>query len=323
MLRSAMRLIVFAAVMLQMMAAAGAQTFPSRPITVIVAQPAGSAVDVITRLYTDSVSKALGQTIVIDNRPGGGGIIGAQNLKAAAPDGHTLLVIANGPLTIAPWMRSLPYNVSKDFAPVSVLFGFSQFLAVSAESPVNSVGELIAFAKKKPGGLSYATLGIGSITHFLCSWVAKESGTEMSHVPYTNTSQYLFDLAANRVDFTFSSFQSTNSLEQEKKIKYLVTTAPMRSPLRPNVPTTAEAGVPDLNLSVWFSLLAPAGTPPAIIQRLNEQFVNVSKGPHISQRLAKEGVDGRVTSPADARTLIASEGERMRGLVKQFGIKAN
>jgi tripartite-type tricarboxylate transporter receptor subunit TctC len=269
------------------------------------------------------VSKSLGRPIVVDNRPGGGGIIGAQNLRQSAPDGYTLLVIANGPLTIAPWMRKLPYEVSKDFAPVAVLFGFSQFLTVPGDSPVKSMRELMDFAKKKSGGLSYSTLGIGSITHFLCSWVAKESGTTMQHVPYTNTSQYLLDLASNRVDFTFASFQSTNGLEAEKKIRYLAATAQSRSPLRPEVPTTAEAGYPDVNLTVWFSLLAPAGTPPEVVDLLNAEFAKVSRDPQIAQRLMRESIDGNVLSPAATRNRIASEGARMQQLVKALGIGEN
>jgi tripartite-type tricarboxylate transporter receptor subunit TctC len=323
MLQRGLMATVVVAAMFQMGGPAAAQTFPSRPITIIVAQPAGSAVDVITRVYAEAVSRALGRSIVIDNRPGGGGIIGAQNLRQAAPDGHTLLVIANGPLTIAPWMRKLPYDVSADFAPVAVLFGFSQFLAVPGTSPANSAGELMAFAKQKPGGLSYSTLGIGSITHFLCSWVAKASGTTMQHVPYTSTSQYLLDLASNRVDFTFASFQSTNSLESEKKIRYLAATGQSRSRLRPDVPTTAEAGYPDLNLSVWFSLLGPAGTPSAIVETLNQEFAKVSRDPEIAARLVKEGIDGNVLTSSAARDRIVSEGARMQKLVKDLGITEN
>ena len=323
MLRRVVKAAFGVACIFQMVGSAAAQTFPSRPITIIVAQPAGSAVDVITRVYAEAVSKSLGRSIVIDNRPGGGGIIGAQNLRQAAPDGYTLLVIANGPLTIAPWMRKLPYEVSADFAPVAVLFGFSQFLTVPATSPANSVRDLMTFAKQKPGGLSYSTLGIGSITHFLCSWVAKTSGTTMQHVPYTSTSQYLLDLATNRVDFTFASFQSTNSLEFEKKIRYLAATAQTRSPLRPEVPTTAEAGYPELNLTVWFSLLAPAGTPAAIIETLNNEFAKVSRDPEIAKRLVKEGIDGNVLTPSGARDRIASEGVRMQKLVKDLGIGEN
>lgn len=314
---------VVGAAIFQLISTANAQTFPTRPITVIVAQPAGSAVDVITRVYAETVSKALGRAIVVDNRPGGGGTIGAQNLRQAAPDGYTLLVIANGPLTISPWMRKLPYNVSTDFSPVAVLFGFSQFLTVPNTSPANSAKDLMAFAKEKSGGLSYSTLGIGSITHFLCSWVAKASGTTMQHVPYTSTSQYLLDLASNRVDFTFASFQSTNSLESEKKLRYLSTTAKTRSPLRPKVPTTDEAGYPELNLSVWFSLLAPAGTPSSVIETLNQEFAKVSRDPEIAKRLVSEGIDGTVLTPTGARERIASEGARMQKLVKELGIGEN
>ena len=163
MVRQVMRSVVIAAVALVMTGAAYAQSFPTRPITVIVAYPAGSAVDAITRVYSDFASKSMGQPIIVDNRPGGGGIIAVQNLKHSSSDGYTLLVIANGPLTIEPWTRTLPYDVAKDFEPVAVLFGFSQFLAVSAESPANSVKDLVSLAKTKPGGLTYSTLGVGSI----------------------------------------------------------------------------------------------------------------------------------------------------------------
>lgn len=323
MVRGVMKSIGVAALAALTIDAACAQPFPARPITVIVAQPPGSAVDVISRVYTDAVGKSLGQPIIVDNRPGGGGIIAAQNLKRSAPDGHTLLVIANGPLTIAPWIRTLPYDVARDFEPVAVLFGFSQFLAVSAESPANSVKELVSYAKTKSGGLSYSTLGVGSITHLLCSWVARESGTSMQHIPYTTTSQYLLDLTTNRVDFTFSSYQSTNSLMHEKKIKYLAMTAPARSALAADVPTTAEAGFPDLNLRVWFSLLAPAGTPASVVQRLNEEFAKIPGDPQIAQRLVREGIDGKVTTAAEARARIAAEGERMNRLIKEFSIRVN
>jgi tripartite-type tricarboxylate transporter receptor subunit TctC len=323
MVRQVMRSVVIAAVALVMTGAVYAQSFPTRPITVIIAQPAGSAVDAITRVYSDFASKSMGQPIIVENRPGGGGIIAVQNLKHSSSDGYTLLVIANGPLTIEPWTRTLPYDVAKDFEPVAVLFGFSQFLAVSAESPANSVKDLVSFAKMKPGGLTYSTLGVGSITHLLCSMVARDSGTSMQHVPYTSISQYLLDLATNRVDFTFSSYQSTNSLMHEKRLKYLATTAQGRSALAPDVPTTAEAGFPDLNLMVWFGLLAPAGTPASVVQKLYEEFAKASRDPQTAQRLMRDGIDGTVASPVETKALITSEGTKMDRLIREFNIRVD
>ena len=299
---------------------AEAQPISTRPITLIVVQPAGSAVDVITRLYADAVSKSLGQAIVVDNRPGGGEVIGLQNLKQSAPDGTTLVVTANGPLTIAPWMRKLPYDVNEDFEIVTTLFGFLQFVTVSAESPATSMKSLIAYAKEKPGGLTYSSLGVGSITHLLCAWVGQESGVAMQHAPYNSTAQYLLDIATNRIDFTFASYQSTNSLWHDKKIKYLATTSAARSSLTPDVPTTAEAGFPDLRYGVWFALLAPKGTPAAIVDRLSEQFRQVSRDPQIAQRLTREGIEGMVSTPAEAKAMVGSESVVMKKLVDEFGV---
>jgi len=299
---------------------AQSQALSKRPITLIVVQPAGSAVDVITRLYADAVSKSLGQAIVVDNRPGGGGVIGLQNLKQSAPDGTTLVVTANGPLTIAPWMRKLPYDVNDDFEIVATLFGFLQFLTVSAESPATSIASLISYAKEKPGGLTYSSLGVGSITHLLCAWVGKDSGTVMQHAPYNSTAQYLLDIATNRIDFTFASYQSTNSLWHDKKIKYLATTSAARSPLTPDVPTTAEAGFPKLRYGVWFALLAPKGTPAAIVDKLNEQFQQVSLDQQILQRLTREGIEAMITTPTEAKAMVTSESTVMKKLADEFGL---
>ena len=273
--------------------------FPSRPITIVVPFPPGGSSDVVTRLVAQKLGDNLKTSIVIDNRGGGGGVPAAIAIKQATPDGYTLFLANNGLFAIMPALTAdIRFDPIKDFQPITPLFAFPSVLVVPSGSPARTVKELVELARSKPGGLNYASQGVGSGGHILGEMFRLRSGAPMVHVPYRGAGPAVNDLVAGSVDFLFSSYVSAIGQVQAGKLRLLGWTSTRRSPALPDVPTMAEAGYPGTELEIWQGIVAPAGTPPAMVRKLNEEFVKAAQSPDIVRQVAAQAVD---ISPARRR----------------------
>lgn len=297
--------------------------YPSRPITIVVPFPPGGSSDTVTRIVAQRLGENLKANVVIDNRGGGGGVPAAIAMKQAAPDGYSLFLSNNGLFAIMPAMTNdIRFDPVKDFQPVTPLFSFPSVLVVPTASPAKNVKELVALARTKPGGLNYASQGVGSGGHILAEMLRLASGAPFVHVPYRGAGPAVQDLAAGNVDLLFSSYVSAIGQVQGGKLRILGWTAPKRSPALPDVPTMAEAGYPGVELEVWQGIMTPLGTPPALVKKLNEEFIKAAKAPDVVAKVAAQGVEMMTTTPEDFTKLIVSDVARLGKVVRDAGIKA-
>jgi tripartite-type tricarboxylate transporter receptor subunit TctC len=300
-----------------------AQLLSSRPITVIIPFTPGASSDLLQRLVAKKVSENTGQVLIVESRPGGGGSIGAVAVKQALPDGHTLFQANAGThaanVALYP---TLAYDPVKDFRPITLMWSFPQLLAVPVDSPAKSVADLVALAKLKPGGLSFASQGTGAGGHLLGEMLKQRTGAPMVHVPYRGAGPAAVDLAAGRVDFFFVAYASVVSFLQAGKVRVLAVTSPKRLPAQPDVPTMAEAGFPGIQLDAWFGLVAPAGTPDAVIGKLHGAFSQAVRDPAIVKTMIDQGAEATPSNtPAEFAAFIASETERFGKIVRAVGVK--
>ena len=301
---------------------AHAQNFPTKPITVIVPYTPGATADTTMRLISQKVTEVVGQPIRIDNRPGGNGVIGTLAAKQAAPDGYTLLQANISAHAANPSLSSkLPYDPIRDFKPVTLLWTFPSFLVVPGSEAVRSVADLAVLGKSKPGGLSYVSTGIATGGHLLGEMFRTRSGLPMVHVPYKGAAPAIVDLVAGRADFFFVSYASVSGYIAEGKLRALAVAAPNRLKRFPDIPTMAEVGFPNVEYVTWFGLLAPAGTPDAIIAKLNEEFARAARSPDLVKRFSDEGIDLASTSPAEFGQMISGDIEKLRKVVRDSGAK--
>ena len=295
--------------------------FPSRPITIIVPFPPGGSSDTVTRLVAQKLGENLKTSIVIDNRGGGGGVPAALAMKQIAPDGYTVFLANNGLFGIMPGMTDVRFDPVKDFQPITPLCAFPSVLVVPEGLPARSVKELVALAQSKQGGLNFASQGVGSGGHILGEMLRRESGAPFTHVPYRGAGPAVTDLAAGSVDMLFSSYVSAIGQVQAGKLRVLGWTAPKRSPALPDVPTMAEAGYPSVELVVWHGIVAPLGTPPELVKKLNEEFTKAALAPDVVQKAAAQGVEMSASSPEAFGKLLADDFERLGKIVRDAGIK--
>jgi tripartite-type tricarboxylate transporter receptor subunit TctC len=302
--------------------AAQAQTWPDKPVHVVVAFTPGSATDVIARAMSNELSARLGQPVIIENRPGAGGTIANAFVAKAAPDGYTLLVDSSGH-TVNPWIYgNLSYDTVKDLKGVTLLARQPNVLVVSPDRSWKTVADLVNQAKAQPGKMSFASAGVGSATHMNGEKFKVAAGIDVLHVPYKGTPEALNDVMGGRVEYFFSPVVSALSLVRENRVKALVVGSPQRASVLPDLPTTEEAGYKGSAYNYWAGLLAPAGTPPAVIERLNKELIAVLALPEVKERLAKIGADPSPTSPAEFDALVVRELAENGQLVKAAGIKA-
>jgi len=314
--------LLIGALALAFASAAQAQTWPDKPVHVVVAFTPGSATDVIARAMSNELSARLGQPVIIENRPGAGGTIANAFVAKAAPDGYTLLVDSSGH-TVNPWIYgNLSYDTVKDLKGVTLLARQPNVLVVSPDKSWKTVADLVNQAKAQPGKMSFASAGVGSATHMNGEKFKVAAGIDVLHVPYKGTPEALNDVMGGRVEYFFSPVVSALSLVRENRVKALVVGSPQRASVLPDLPTTEEAGYKGSAYNYWAGLLAPAGTPPAVIERLNKELIAVLALPEVKERLAKIGADPSPTSPAEFDALVVRELAENGQLVKAAGIKA-
>jgi tripartite-type tricarboxylate transporter receptor subunit TctC len=303
---------------------ADAELLSSRPITVVIPFTPGGSSDTLQRIVNKKVSDHTGQTLIVESRPGGGGAIGAAAVKQAPPDGHTLFQANAGTHAANIWLyATLPYDPVKDFRPITLTWSFPQLLAVPDDSPAKSVAELIALAKSKPGGLSFASQGSGSGGHLLGEMFKLRTGANMVHVPYRGAAPAGIDLAAGRVDFFFVSYSSLLPFLQSGRVRVIAVTSPQRLQALPAAPTMKEAGFAGLKLDIWFGMVAPAATPDAVIGKLNTAFVEAMRDPEVLKQMADQGAEPAATTPAEFAAFMASQTEEYGKIVKSVGVKAD
>ncbi len=301
---------------------ASAQTYPNRPIRWIVTYPPGGPTDVVARAIGARLTEAWGQQIVIDNRAGAGGVIGTDLAAKAVPDGYTLLFGTSAGLTINPALSNkLPYDAVKDFSPVSLLVLNPQILVLNNAIPANTVKELIAYAKARPGQLNYASVGQGSPNHLGMELLKALAGIDLVHVPYKGTGPAITDLLGGQVQLMFNSMPSVLPLVKSGKLKGLAVGSAQRSPAIPDIPTVAEAGVPGFENVTWYGMFAPAKTPHDIIVKLNQQVVKILAEPEIAQRLASQGAEPRSSTPEELVKFMRMESARWKKVIQAAGIK--
>jgi tripartite-type tricarboxylate transporter receptor subunit TctC len=301
-------------------ATAHAETYPEKPIHIVVPFSPGSATDVTARAIAQTLSERLGQPVIIDNRPGAGGSIGAAQVAHAAPDGYTLLVHSSGHTVNPSIFAHLGYDTQKDFAGISMLAELPNVLVVPPAKGWKKTSDLVKAAKAEPGKLSYGSAGTGSGTHMNAEKFRLRACFDAVHVPYKGPPEGLTDIMGNRIDFMFAPIISAISLIRDGRVTTLAVGSAKRSTVLPDIPTTEEAGYPDTAYRFWVGMLTPSGTPPAVIERLNSEVRQVLATPEIKQLLAALGADAAPMTPAEFDKLIARELVENAALAKEAGI---
>jgi tripartite-type tricarboxylate transporter receptor subunit TctC len=303
-------------------AGASAQTWPDKPIRMIVPLPAGAAVDVVGRLICTKLGERLGQTIVVENRAGASGQLAADAVAKAAPDGYTLgMATSTTHVTTAILNSKLPYDPVKDFVPLAMIGIAPYVLTVYPKLPAKDLKELLALAKSKPGGLSYSSVGNGSLGHLATELMSSMAGVKLNHVPYRSTTQAVLDLAEGRIDITFGLLGSNLPLMRDGKIRAIALTTGKRMPQTPEIPTMAEAGLPGFEASLWFAVVGPAALPAPIVERLNREINAVLDDPQVKDALYKQAIDVEQSTPEKLRGQIKADIDKWRAIADKLGIK--
>ena len=317
-----MRRIAIAIALICVSINANAQSWPSKPLRYIVPFPPGAFNDTLARTISAELSKTLGQPMVVDNRPGGNSIIGTEAAAKSPPDGYTLFGAAL-PFSVIQSLYKTSFDVTKDFAPITLAGISANLLVANPSFPVNSVKELIAYAKANPGRVNYGTSGNGTSVHLAMELFKSMTKTYMLHIPYKGSAPVVADLLAGQVDIMFDNTPNVIGHVRAGKLKALAVSTAQRSALAPDVPTVAEAGVPGYELAVWFGVLAPAGTPRDIVGRLNTEIVKVLNSADVKDRFAKQGVEVRTSTPEQFSEFLRAEVSRWAKVVQDANIKAD
>jgi tripartite-type tricarboxylate transporter receptor subunit TctC len=299
-----------------------AQPYPAKPIRLVVPFPPGGSADIIGRTLAQRLAEQMGQPVVVENRAGASAIIGSEYVAKSPPDGYTLLLGNVGSMTIHPFLYpNLPYDPIKDFAPVSLVGAVTSVVVVTASLPVNSIAELVAWAKANPGKLNFTSSGAGSSTHLTGELLRLRSGISMEHISYKGSAPALLDLIAGNVQLMFENLPSVFPHIKAGRVRALATTAAKRSPALPEVPTMIEAGYPGFDMVSWQGVLVPAGTPPAIVARLNSEIVKALQTREVREGYAKLGVDVLANTPEQFAVYLRQEQAKWSAIVKDAGIK--
>jgi tripartite-type tricarboxylate transporter receptor subunit TctC len=309
------------AAMLAAARAAHAQAYPGKPIQLVVPLGPGGINDIISRLIAQKLTESWGQSVVIVNKPGAGGIIGSEAVAKAPPDGYTLLMVYSSHMVNPSLYAKLPYDTIRDFAPITLVNTVNLVLTVGASVPVTSVRELIALAKARPGQLNYGTIGIGSLGHLAGIRFVKAADIDVVQVPYKSAPEVTTALLSGDATFYFDSPITALPFIRSGKVKALAVTSATRSSVLPDVPTVAEAGLPGFDVVGWNGLVAPAGTPRPIIEKLNAEIVRILRSPEMAASLKEQGVDVVGDTPEDFGNIIQADIATWREIIKAAGIK--
>lgn len=303
--------------------AAQTQDYPVRPVRVVVPFSAGGPNDIIARLVAQKLSEALGQQFVVDNRPGAGGNLGTDSVAKAPPDGYTLLSAGPGSLIMNPLLNKVPYDTARDFAPVSLMATAPNVLVVHPSVSATSVKELIDLARAQPGRLNYASAGTGSSAHFAVALFAAMARVELAHVPYRGTGPGINDLVGGQVQLAIFGIPPVLPHVKTGRLRALGVTGKLRSPELPEVPTIDEAGVPGYEMNPWYGLLAPAGTPRAIVARLGSEVSKIVRAADMREKLAAQGAEPAGGTPEDYAAAIQADTAMWTRVIKETGIKVD
>lgn len=312
----------FAALALALSASAAvAQGYPTKTVKILVPFPPAGATDVVARFVGQKLAERWGQSVVIENRPGAGGSIGSDLAAKSAPDGYTLLMATTSTHSIGPSLSKLPYDPIKDFAPIVHVGDVPNVLLVSPTLPVKTVKELVAYAKSKPGQLNYGSSGPGTIVHLNAELFKMISGTDIQHVPYKGTALVIPDLANGQIAMLFDSLASAMPHIRSGRARPIAVNASKRSPLLPDVPTLAEAGMPEFNTNTWFGMFAPHGTPKEIVAKIHDDVIAALQSPDLRERFASVGAEpvGGTSEQFTAR--ILSDTNRWAQVIKAAKVK--
>jgi len=301
-----------------------AQNWPTRPLRLVVPFAPGGSSSIVARTLAAEMEKGLGQPIVVENKPGGGGNVAMQEVARADPDGYTLIIGHVGSLAVNPYMYSkLPYDVDKDFAAVSLLAVVPAIYVVHADVPARDLREFVALAKKEPGKLYYGSAGNGSAGHLAMEYLKQATGIDIVHVPYKGTGPNLTDLVAGRTQAASAGTPPLMPHVKSGKLRVIAVGTTKRLASLPDVPTVAEQGYPGFETSQWYGLNAPARTPPAVIQRLSTEAAKAARSPKVHERFAADDADAIGSTPAEYAAFIHKEQERWSKVVRAANIKAD
>jgi tripartite-type tricarboxylate transporter receptor subunit TctC len=314
------RMLAAAAAMLAAAGSASAQPFPSKPVHILVPYAAGGAVDILSRTLGDAVSKKWGQSVIIENRPGAGGVIASQALVTSPPDGYTLIVVASGHPTNAFLYEKLPYDTFKDFSPISLLASSPNILLVRADSPFKSVADVIAAAKAKPGSLSYGHSGNGTSTHLAGELLKALAKIEITGIPYKGGLPVINDLLGGQIPLSINNGPESVGQLQAGTVRALAVTTKSRVAFLPNVPSMSET-VPGYDTEVWWGLLGPANMPPEVLAKISHDFVAALNSDAVKERLAKLGATPIGSSPQEFDAKIHADYDKWGPIIKAAGIK--
>ena len=315
------RQLLSAAVLLAIAASACAQTYPARPIRMVLGFPPGGSTDLVARVVAQKMTESWGQQVVVDNRPGANGMIGADLVAKAAPDGHNLLLSSIGPMAINASLYKMPYDIVADFAPITYTGNVTNLLVVHPAVPARNVKELIALAKVKPGELTFGSSGTGGAPHMAVELFKLLAKVNVVHVPYKGGGPAMADLVGGQISGSFASMPSSIPFVRSGKLRGLAVTAPKRSPALPEVPTISEAGVPGFSVVDWQGLFTTGKTPPEIVAKLNAEVVRILALPDVVERLSVAGVEIQTSTPKEWGDFVKSEIAKWSKVVKQAGVK--
>jgi len=297
------------------------EAYPARPITMVVTFAAGGSSDVLARAAAESMSHGLGQQIAVDNRPGAGGQIGAESVASATPDGYTVLFGTNGTLGIGPALyKHLRYDPEHDLAPVGILHKLPLLLIVNPSVPAKDLKELIAYARENPGKLSFASAGVGSVSHLAGELLKEEAKIDILHVPYKGGGAAMPDLIAGRVSMMLETIPNALPSTQSGQMRAIAVTTKERSKAAPNIPTLAESGLPDFDVSAWTGLFVPAGTPDAVIDRLNAETRKIASDPRYVDLVHKMATNVTSSSPHEFGLFVRDDVARWKKVIANAGI---
>lgn len=301
----------------------GAQDYPAKPLRLVVPFPPGGAADVLGRTLGQQVAPGLGQAVVVDNKPGAGTAIGARDVASAPPDGYTVLLGTVSSHAMNPLIRAnVGYDPIRDFAPVTAVASIPFVLVVSPSLPVTSIREFLALARREPGKLTFSSAGIGTSNHLAGELLKAMAGVDLVHVPYKGSAPALADLLAGRVSAMFDLLLTATKHVQAGSLRPLAVTSRLRSPLMPEVPTFMETGLADYEVTAWFGIFAPAGTPRAVIERLASEFGKALRSPEVARRLEGLGAEALAGSPDQFAQFVSAEFEKWGRVIRTAKIRA-